>query len=250
MQLALQCLQLRFGEPRFELGRRDGALLRLAVIVERVGDGDDGPVGHHLPVEVEEEALAHHQPPLHLAIRHPAQDVEARGHGHDCVREGGHEHAAHVGRHGAQPAVPFESEPARHPEHEGREQRPRVPVGKVQRQQDAEGFLALAEERDVVERLQRGEPAQRRRHAQNHERGAAFHRQVHLGTIGPVGAPVKLRQQRARAARSHTPVIDAHQVGLEHRPLAPAGMSFVPGTKIGGAAVGWAHGRREGRVGR
>ena len=37
VQLALQRLQLRFGEPRLELRRRDGALLRLAVIVAARG---------------------------------------------------------------------------------------------------------------------------------------------------------------------------------------------------------------------
>ena len=36
MQLALQRLELRLGEPRLELRRRDRALLRLAVIVQRV----------------------------------------------------------------------------------------------------------------------------------------------------------------------------------------------------------------------
>ena len=66
MQLALQRLQLRLDEPRLELRGGELARLRLAVVVERVAEADDGPVGHHLPVEIQEEPLAEVHPPVEV----------------------------------------------------------------------------------------------------------------------------------------------------------------------------------------
>ena len=72
VQLPLQRLQLRFGQAGLQLRGGERALLRLAVVVEGVAHRDDGPVGHHLPVEVEEEPLADAEPPLHFAPGQPA----------------------------------------------------------------------------------------------------------------------------------------------------------------------------------
>ena len=55
LQLPLQRLELRFDQMRFELAFAQRAIARFAVIPQRVAETDDGPVGHHLPVEIVEE---------------------------------------------------------------------------------------------------------------------------------------------------------------------------------------------------
>ena len=57
LHLPLQRLQLRLDQPRLELRRVQLPRARLVVVAQRVADADDGPVGHHLPVEVQEEHL-------------------------------------------------------------------------------------------------------------------------------------------------------------------------------------------------
>ena len=72
LQLPLQRLQLRFDEMRLEVTLTQCAILRLAVIAQGVTEPHNGPVGHHLPVEiVEEHALRFGQPGPLLLTDHP-----------------------------------------------------------------------------------------------------------------------------------------------------------------------------------
>ena len=81
MQLLLQRLQLRFDEPGLELRRAQGAVARLAVVEQRVAQADDRPVGHHLPVEIQDGGaldlrsttrrlapFGYAQPPVHASM--------------------------------------------------------------------------------------------------------------------------------------------------------------------------------------
>ena len=108
VQLPLQRLQPRLGEPGLQLRRRERALLRLAVVVERVAHADDGPVGHHLPVEVEEEPLADAEPPVHLAAGQQLQRGDAAGAEQHRVREGEDDDRRHVHGQRAGPLEAFE----------------------------------------------------------------------------------------------------------------------------------------------
>ena len=229
VQLPLQRLQLRFGEAR----------LSCAAVSSRSCDSrwkssawltaDDRPVGHHLPVEVEEEQLPELQPPVDVAAGHRLHDEPRAVTDSTAWTSVDTSTPSHV--HGAarfQVCRPKRIA-ARHPQHERHQQRPRVPVGHVERQQHVEGLLPLGEERDVVERLQRGEDAEHGRHAQDCGSGTPGHRQVHLGTIDPARGLVKPPIGTGR--RHDPPVIGHRHAGLAQRLLAPADARFVPGTK-------------------
>src|SRR5688572_13018270 len=53
LHLALQGMQPRFNEPRFKLHGAELLGPRFVHVLQRRADADDGPVGHHLPVEVQ-----------------------------------------------------------------------------------------------------------------------------------------------------------------------------------------------------
>ena len=67
LQLPLKGLELRFDQVRFELDRAHRALLRFALIPERVRNADDRPIRHHFPVEVQEKH------PLRLDLPRPGR---------------------------------------------------------------------------------------------------------------------------------------------------------------------------------
>ena len=81
VQLLLQRLELRLDQPGLELRRAQRAIARLAVVEDGVTEADDGPVGHHLPVEVQKRRPlrppatrrsrpeSRRQPPLHARHR-------------------------------------------------------------------------------------------------------------------------------------------------------------------------------------
>ena len=150
MQLPLQRLEVGFGKPRAQLRRRQLALLRLAMEVERVAQTDDRPVGHHLPVEVQEEQLLEVHRPRHVSAGERLHDEDAARHPEQGVRQREDDDAADVHRRGTLPRVAAEAIASRHPQHAGDEDRPRVPVGDVQREQDVERLLPVREEGDVV----------------------------------------------------------------------------------------------------
>ena len=64
VQLLLQRLELRRNQLGLELRGADLALARLAVVEQRVTEADDGPVGHHFPVEVEDACPLDLRPPV------------------------------------------------------------------------------------------------------------------------------------------------------------------------------------------
>ena len=136
VELALQRLQLRLGEPRLELRGAQRAVLRLAEVAGRVAEPDDGAVGHHLPVEVHDEVALHALPPGE------PPEVPAAGHGHihpldeRHVHEDEHEHRDEVHGRRALPDAALEGKAPGHPQHDRREQRPAVPEAEVE---DREG---------------------------------------------------------------------------------------------------------------
>ena len=150
VQLPLQRLQVRFGKPRTQLRRGQLALLRLAMEIERVAQTDDRPVGHHLPVEVQEEQLLEVHRPRHVSAGERLHDEDAARHPEQGVRQREDDDAADVPRRSALPRMAAEAIAPRHPHHPRDEHRPRVPVGDVQREQDVERLLPVREEGDVV----------------------------------------------------------------------------------------------------
>ncbi len=179
MQLALQRLQVGFGEPRAQLRGRELAFLRLAMEVERVTEADDGPVGHHLPVEVQEEQLLEVHPPRDVTTGERLHDQHAAGHGERGMRHREDDDAAGMHGGGLLPRMPAEAIAPCHPQHARHEHRPRVPVSDVQREQNVERLLPVGEERDVVVGLQAREDPERRRDREDPQQADAPRGPIH-----------------------------------------------------------------------
>ena len=131
VELLLQRLELGLDEPRLELRGAQRAVLRLAVVEDGVAEADDRPVGHHLPVEVEERRLLRFRPPGERPPLRPREPPLHARHRQD-VRQREDDDRGQVDQHGAPQALPLEPEMLRQPDDRGREERPEVPVGRVQ----------------------------------------------------------------------------------------------------------------------
>ena len=154
VELLLQRLELRLDQPGFELRRPQLARARLAVVEERVAQADDRPVGHHLPVELEERrrwtcATTRKVRPSARASHQCTASMPAM-----CVNEKTITPAG--GRRRPAPAAPRELEVLRQPDDRRRHQRPQVPPGEVEDDQRAEAGRPLADEAREL-------PGQRRR---------------------------------------------------------------------------------------
>ena len=87
VQLLLQRLELRLDQPGLELRRAQRAVPGLAVVEDGVAEADDGPVGHHLPVEVEERRPLDFRPPAERPALRPREPPLDAGHAAMCVSE-------------------------------------------------------------------------------------------------------------------------------------------------------------------
>jgi len=85
---------------------------------------------------------------------------------------------------GGFPRRSLERKIARDAENGRRQHRPRIPVGEVEREQQAEARRLVGESRDEIERGKRREEAKRCRDAEDHTNGHASGIGGHEGTIG------------------------------------------------------------------
>ncbi len=112
LQLPLQRLQLSLDEMGLELAFAQLRDPRLAVVAQRVTEADDGPVGHHLPVEVVEEHALRFVQPGPLLLADDPDDQRLRRDGQRDVQRGCDEDAGNVNRDRALPRLALETAPS------------------------------------------------------------------------------------------------------------------------------------------
>ena len=226
VELLLERLELGFDEPRLELRRAQRPVLRFAVVEDGVAQADDRPVGHHFPVEVEEgrlpgfvrpgerPALRAREPPLHARHR---QDVRQRE----------EHHRGQVDEHRAPEPLPLEPEVLGKPDDRRREERPQVPVGRVQDHEPAPVGRALTERsRELPGQQRREQRQQRRRHEDDrpvHAVAQRCHRR-HIGA-GPLQIQLSIgwRFHESCSSRPHTVPPRSRSFVRTRRPAAVLG---------------------------
>jgi hypothetical protein len=100
---------LRGNQPGLELRRADGPVARFAVIEDRVAEPGDGPVRHHLPVDVQQRRPLEFLRPVEGPSFPGREPPVCRRHRTD-VRQREQRGRRQVNQHGAHECLPLEPE--------------------------------------------------------------------------------------------------------------------------------------------
>jgi hypothetical protein len=191
LHLPLQGMESSLHEPGLELGGAQFPDARFVHVLQRGAGANDGPVGHHFPVEVQEQHFLRFVKPRVERLAHQPIRRHARGHRQHDVRKGGGHYAGDVHGDRELPGGAIEGEPRRQPQDRGRQRRPRIPVAKIEREQQTERRGFVGERRDEIERREAREKTQRSRDGGDDAERNASGGGGHRGTISPPRVAVK-----------------------------------------------------------